>query len=61
LANHVIDDATGLFNTQHQFHKFEPFITCQREVITDGESKFRIKVEFEPDPIESLALLVAQN
>lgn len=60
LAGHVIDDANTKFLIQHRGHDFKPF-SCEREVITDGGSKFRIKIEFEPDPMEALMRKVARN
>lgn len=60
LAQHVIEEANQRFLIQHKGHDFKPF-TCERQVITDGGSTFRVKVEFEPDPIEALMRDVARN
>lgn len=60
LAGHAIEDANTIFLVQLKLHDFQPF-TVERDVITDGGSKFRIKIEFEPDPIEALQPAVARN
>lgn len=60
LASHVIDEANTKFLVQHESHEFTPF-SCEREVITDQGSKFKIKIEFEPDPVEALMRAVGRN
>lgn len=60
LAAHVIEEANTRYLAQREWHEFKPF-TCQREVITDGGSKFCVKIEFTPDPLESLMRQVAKN
>lgn len=60
LAQHAIEDAATVFAVQHSRHDFKPF-TCERQVITDGGSTFRVKIEFEPDPVEALMRAVARN
>ena len=60
LARHAIVEANDKFLAQQKWHSFKPF-TVERQAITDGGSTFRIKVEFEPDPVEALARKVARN
>lgn len=60
LAAHCVDEANGKFLIQHASHDFKPF-TCERQVMTDGGSTFRVKIEFEPDPVEALMRAVARN
>lgn len=60
LAGHAIDEVNDRFLAQHEWHNFAPF-TVERQAITDGGSTFRIKVEFEPDPLEALMRAVAKN
>lgn len=60
LAHHAIEDAAMVFDVQLRGHDFKPFAT-ERSVITDGGSTFRVKIEFEPDPVEALARAVARN
>lgn len=60
LARHAIDDAAMKFDVQLRGHDFQPF-TTERSVITDGGSTFRVRIEFEPDPMEALTRAVARN
>jgi hypothetical protein len=60
MAEHVIDEANQKFLIQQHGHDFKPF-TCERSVISDGGNTFRIKVEFEPDPMSALMLAVERN
>lgn len=60
LAGHAIDQANDNFLAQHAGHNFAPF-SVERQAFTAGGSKFKITIEFEPDPMESLMRKVAQN
>lgn len=60
LADHAIDEANTAYLGQQSRHDFKSF-TTERHVITDGGNIFRVKVEFEPDPMSALQLRVERN
>lgn len=60
LAGDAIDQANQEFLRQHDRHDFSAF-TVDRSAISQGGHTFRIKVEFEPNPMSALQLAVQRN